>query len=208
MRFSSVSSILTTAAALFASTALATSPSSSSSTTDQRYEKYHAISPKSSIDLDSAIFNDVISAPRDYYVAALLTARDHRYGCTICRDVQPEFDLLAGSWNKGVEKHGDETPKVIWGTLDFMKGRPIFQQMMLQSAPVLLVYAPTTGPNAKPDKAPFKYDFNSQMTAEQLYNLISRLIPDGYKPPIHRPTNWARIITLTTALLGTFTLFT
>jgi len=32
-------------------------------------------------------------------------------------------------------------------------------QLMLQTAPVLLVFQPTVGPNAKPDGAPNRFDF-------------------------------------------------
>lgn len=36
---------------------------------------------------------------------------------------------------------------------------------MLQSAPNLLLYPPTIGPNAKPDGQPVQYDFSKGYTA-------------------------------------------
>ena len=41
--------------------------------------------------------------------------------------------------------------------------------------------------------------------AENIHDWVSRHLPDGPKPPIYRPLNWVRIITITTISLGTIT---
>ncbi|KAK2782151.1 oligosaccharyl transferase subunit ost3/OST6 [Emmonsiellopsis sp. PD_33] len=184
---------------------LLTSLSSAKSTVD-KYQTYQALSKSATpIALDDSIYNDLTSKPREYHAAILLTAGDVRFGCQLCREVHPEWDLLARSWNKGAQS---DTPKLLFGTLDFTQGKETFQKLMLQTAPVLLFFPPTTGPAAKADASPIRYDFNAPLSADQIYAWISRYLPDGHKPPIVRPINYGRIITVTTLVLGLVTLFT
>lgn len=81
-------------------------------------------------------------------------------------------------------------------------------KLMLQTAPVLLFFHPTTGPNAKIDTQPVRFDFTGgPQTAEQIHAWVSRHVPaDAPKPAISRPINWVKIITVTTAFLGFITL--
>jgi oligosaccharyltransferase complex subunit gamma len=79
--------------------------------------------------------------------------------------------------------------------------------MMLQTAPVLLYFHPTVGPNAKVDTQPVRYDFTSgPQSAEQIHAWVSRQAPaDVPKPGVSRPINWVKIITVTTTVLGAIT---
>lgn len=79
---------------------------------------------------------------------------------------------------------------------------------MLQTAPVLLYFHPTIGPNAKVDAQPIRFDFTAgPQSAEQIHAWVSRQIPnDIHKPSISRPINWVKIITVTVAVLGAVTL--
>lgn len=43
-------------------------------------------------------------------------------------------------------------------------------------------------------------------SAERMYDWVSRHLPEGPRPPIVRPINYIRIITLTTVVLGLVTL--
>ena len=61
-------------------------------------------------------------------VAIVLTATEARFGCLLCREVQPEWDLIAQSWNKGPKP--DEM-KLLFGTLDFFNGKGTFQKVCL-----------------------------------------------------------------------------
>jgi oligosaccharyltransferase complex subunit gamma len=78
---------------------------------------------------------------------------------------------------------------------------------MLQTAPVLLYFHPTIGPNAKVDAQPVRYDFTAgPPSAEQIHSWVSRQLPsDAPKPRISRPINWVKIISVTTAILGAIT---
>lgn len=90
------------------------------------FEKYQALSRLGPVDLNSAAFEELTSAPRDYYAAVILTARDARFGCIMCREFDPEWDLISRSWNKG-DKLDDL--KMVFGTVDFDQGKAVFQKV-------------------------------------------------------------------------------
>lgn len=48
---------------------------------------------------------------------------------------------------------------------------------------------------------------NRPQSAESIHAWISRHLPDGSKPPIQRPLNYVRMITVTTSILGVITFF-
>jgi oligosaccharyltransferase complex subunit gamma len=108
--------------------------------------------------LDDKSFSSLTTAPRDYGVAVLLTALDPKFGCVACQDFQPEWDILGRSWQKG-DRAG--ASRLLFGTLDFADGKGTFQSLGLQHAPVLLLFAPTSGLNAKADSSPSRYDFTA-----------------------------------------------
>jgi oligosaccharyltransferase complex subunit gamma len=78
------------------------------------------------VKLDDKLYGRLTNAKRDYSAAVLLTAMDSRYGCQLCREFQPEWDLLARSWMKG-DKKGES--RLIYGTLDFSDGRDTFMSV-------------------------------------------------------------------------------
>ncbi|EUC51238.1 hypothetical protein COCMIDRAFT_31383 [Bipolaris oryzae ATCC 44560] len=154
--------------------------------------------------LNDASYAQLTKSPRDYGVAVLLTALEPRFGCALCRSFQPEWDLLGNSWTKG-DKDGQS--RLVFGTLDFVDGKNVFQSMQLQTAPVLLYFHPTAGPHAKVDAQPARFDFTGgPQTAEQIHAWVARQVPDGLpKPSVSRPINWVRVITITTSVLGGIT---
>lgn len=126
--------------------------------------------------LDDGSFSHLTTAPRDYGIAVLLTALEPRFGCAVCQEFQPEWDVLARSWQKG-DKAG--ASRLLFGTLDFMDGKGTFQSLGLQHAPVLLLFSPTTGPNAKADSSPVRFDF----TAGYVY-------PHPTSTPVSQPASY------------------
>ena len=106
--------------------------------------------------LDDAKYPAITKGPRDYATVVLLTALDPKFGCSACHEFQPEWELLARSWQKG-DRKGDS--RTLFAELDFANGRNTFQSLSLQHAPVLFLFPPTTGINAKPDSQPIRYDF-------------------------------------------------
>ncbi len=93
----------------------------------ERFDAYHAKSLSSSpVKLVDQSYRELTGTPRDYTVAVLLTAMDPRFGCQLCREFQPEWDLLARSWTQG-DKKGES--RVVFGTLDFADGRDVFMSV-------------------------------------------------------------------------------
>jgi len=186
---------------LFSCTALAAKKSTAST-----FETYHARAASSTpIDIDDQGYDQLTSAPRDYSTVVLLTALDAKFGCQLCKNFHPEWDIIAKSWHKGDKKGKGRT---LFTTLDFSNGRATFMKHQLQTAPVLLLYLPTVGPNAKVDAAPLRYDFSGDVTAEQIYAWITRQLPSDVQPPLVRPVNYTRIVVAITSLLGIITFAT
>ncbi|GAB7352278.1 hypothetical protein MBLNU459_g2738t1 [Dothideomycetes sp. NU459] len=153
--------------------------------------------------LDDDSYNKLTAAPRDYAVVVLLTALEARFGCVLCHDFAPEWTLLAKSWTKG-DKQAES--RLVYGTLDFTNGQRTFQSLMLQTAPILLLFPPTTGPDAKPDGQPLRFEFTAGVAAaEPVHAWISRHLPSSPHPPFVRPINYVKIITTVTAVLGGLT---
>ncbi|KAF2477881.1 uncharacterized protein BDR25DRAFT_250224 [Lindgomyces ingoldianus] len=172
-----------------------------------RFNDYRAKSLSSGpLKLDDQAYAQLTKAPRDYSVAVLLTALETRFGCTLCREFQPEWELLGKSWLKG-DKNAES--RLLYGTLDFVDGKNTFQALMLQTAPILLFFHPTVGPNAKLDSQPAKFEFTGgPQSAEQIHKWVSRQLPaDVPKPVVQRPINYIKIVSVTTAILGVITLF-
>jgi oligosaccharyltransferase complex subunit gamma len=96
--------------------------------TSDFFQTYNAkqLSASSSFKLDDKTYAQLTKAPRDYSVAVLLTALEARFGCGLCNDFQPEYDLLARSWSKG-DKAGEG--RLLFGTLDFLDGKATFQSV-------------------------------------------------------------------------------
>ncbi|KAK2867863.1 hypothetical protein FQN49_003392 [Arthroderma sp. PD_2] len=176
-----------------------------SSKDGDKYLKFKAASRSSgAVTLDDASYIELTNLPRDYHTLVLLTAMDPRFGCDICKMFQPEWDLLSRTWNKA--NLGES--KLVLGTLDFIDGRSIFQQLQLQTAPILLLFPPTTGPGSQGKSKPIRYDFTNPVTAEQMHLWISRHLPDGPKPNLVRPVNYARIIGMLIGALAVISILT
>lgn len=92
----------------------------------EKFQKYQSLSRSGSVDLDNAAFEELTSTPRDYFTAVILTARDARYGCLMCREFDSEWDLISKSWNKGSKS---EDLKMVFGTVDFDRGKAVFQKV-------------------------------------------------------------------------------
>ncbi|KAK4140548.1 magnesium transporter protein 1 [Dichotomopilus funicola] len=173
-------------------------------TPEERFQLYHNKALSSSpVKLADASYRELTSTPRDYSVAVLLTAMDSRYGCQLCREFQPEWELLARSWTNG-DRKGES--RVVFGTLDFGDGRDVFMSLGLQTAPVLFFFPPSTGPHAAASSEPVRYDFSGgAQAADVVHNWLSKQLPDRPHPPIKRPINWMRWISTFVVLSGTLT---
>ena len=98
---------------------------SSPATFERFHEKFLTSAP---LKLDDQSYDILTTAPRDYGVAVLLTALEARFGCVLCRDFQPEWDILSKSWARGDKK---ANTRMLFGTLDFTDGKATFQRVRL-----------------------------------------------------------------------------
>ncbi|KAH7026223.1 OST3/OST6 family protein [Microdochium trichocladiopsis] len=159
--------------------------------------KQHSSVP---VKITDSSYKKLTAAPRDYAAAILLTALDPRFACQLCHDFQPEWDILSSSWVKGDKKAESRT---VFGTLDFTDGRETFMSLGLQTAPVLLLFQPTTGPHAVASAEPLRYDFASgNQKAEAVHAWIARQLEGRPHPPIRRPVNYVKIIVTIVSALG------
>ncbi|KAI0206718.1 OST3/OST6 family protein [Astrocystis sublimbata] len=173
----------------------------SSSSSADRFEKFHTQAVASSpLKLADASYKKLTVAPRDYSVAVLLTALDAKYGCQLCTLFQPEWDVLGKSYIRG-DKAG--VSRLLLTTLDFTDGRETFMSLGLQTAPVLLLFQPTTGPHAVANPDPIRFDFgNGVPNAEGVRDWLARQLPDRPHPAVYRPVDYLRWVVSIVSFLG------
>ena len=96
--------------------------------TEGAFRTFHeqALSSAAPIQLDDASFGAFTALPRNHSSAVLLTALAPQFGCQLCRDFQPEWELLTRSWLRGDPKG---RAGLLFGTLDFLDGRQTFQSV-------------------------------------------------------------------------------
>ncbi|KAM0668444.1 hypothetical protein ACQRIU_002006 [Beauveria bassiana] len=168
---------------------------------EQRFNEFHQLSKSSpSLHLKETAYKSFTSYPRNYSAAVLLTALDARFGCQLCREFQPEWDLLAKSWHKG-DKTGES--RLLFGSLDFENGKDVFASLGLQTAPVVMLFPPTEGPYAASSPEPIRYDFTTGAAgAENIHAWLSRHMTGRPTPAVKRPINYMRWATGITIFLG------
>lgn len=91
------------------------------------FDKYLAKSISSApLKLNDASYEELTAVPRNHTTIVLLTALGAQFGCQLCRDFQPEWEVVGKSWVKG-DRAGDT--RVLFGTLDFSNGKETFQKV-------------------------------------------------------------------------------
>ncbi|KAM0252958.1 hypothetical protein ACHAP5_000821 [Fusarium lateritium] len=179
---------------------LATGVVAAKKSSEERFNQFHAKQTSAPVKLKDSTYRTLTSTPRDYSVAVVLTAIDARFNCQLCREFQPEWNLLAKSWVKG-DKAAES--RLIFGTLDFLDGKEIFSSLGLTTAPVLLMFPPTTGPHASQSADHLRYDFSTGgATAEVVHSWIARHMPDRPHPKVKRPVNYVKWVSVVTTIVG------
>lgn len=125
---------LTALALSTAVTAAKKGASASSSKFDTCLGKQASSAP---FELDEKAYNDLTVAPRDYSLAVLLTARDAKYACKICRDFDLEWKIIGNSWQKA-DRKGQH--RVLLSTIDFDHGRNVFMKVCQVDTKIGLLY--------------------------------------------------------------------
>ena len=106
-----------------------------------RFEEYHARSQSSApLRLDDASYEELTAPPRNHSTIVLLTALEARFGCQLCREFQPEWDMLCKSWARG-DRNGES--RTLLGTLDFAEGKGTFQKVQYMFTFTETVFIPS-----------------------------------------------------------------
>ncbi|CAG8458285.1 11219_t:CDS:2 [Ambispora gerdemannii] len=148
------------------------------------------------VELDSDLFDEFLAKPRNYSFVVLLTALDSSINCHPCKEFDPEFRLVARSW----EKIGTPS-RLFFGILDYQNGREIFNKLKQNTAPSLWYYPAIEGPFAKDVSEPDKYDFSNRgFGAEEFASYLTNHL--GVQVPLKRPPNYFLIVLSVFFLIG------
>ncbi|XP_073252496.1 dolichyl-diphosphooligosaccharide--protein glycosyltransferase subunit TUSC3-like isoform X2 [Porites lutea] len=105
------------------------------------------------------------ASPRNYSVILMLTALAPHRQCTICREANNEYTILANSWRYSQQYSN----KVFFAVVDFDEGPDVFNALRLNSAPMFMHFPP----KGKPKKAD-TYDIQRMgFSAEQLAKWVA-----------------------------------
>ena len=115
------------------------------------------------VKLNDRSYDELIQSPeRDFGVAVVLTAMDERMKCLPCHKFAPEFTSLATQ-----AKRSKNRDSIVFASLDFMDGQPIFNRMGLNTAPSLYYHPPYSSKGQL-------YDFNRNgFIAERIVDFVN-----------------------------------
>ncbi|KAE9556253.1 hypothetical protein FO519_000592 [Halicephalobus sp. NKZ332] len=128
--------------------------------------------------------NYVRSAPRNYSMIVMFTALSTGVNCPICKPAYDEFYILANSY-----RYGHMNDKALYfGVVEFEENQQIFQQMNLNTAPVIFHF-PAKGREKRHDQMEFQRfgidaDAMAKFVAERTGIHIHVLRPPNYAAPV------------------------
>uniref|UniRef100_A0A7S2UY50 Magnesium transporter protein 1 n=1 Tax=Fibrocapsa japonica TaxID=94617 RepID=A0A7S2UY50_9STRA len=122
------------------------------------------------VSLDDTSFDFyVANKPRPYGTIVFFTARATKYKCSVCREMEAEYSVLASSYRAHVANAGARNPPTFFTVVDVDGARATFQNYAFQQVPQLLYIPPYSGQESKyvVDKKR-AFGFTSKPTAEDL----------------------------------------
>lgn len=138
--------------------------------------------------------NLVRGVPRNYSVVAMLTALAPERSCQICSAAYEEYQILAASYRYS----NQETNGLFFTLIDFDDAQEVFQQLKLNTAPVIMHF-PARGLPKKQDTMDIAhYGFSAEVLAKWVAERSDVQIR------IFRPPNYSGILLL--CVLGSFVL--
>ncbi|SCU86562.1 LAME_0D06700g1_1 [Lachancea meyersii CBS 8951] len=101
---------------------------------------------KGVIKLTNANFEKVLGGQKDAYLVVLLTSTNPAIGCTLCAELEPEFDLLTESWlhdhPAGLSADGERALFFAKADFDAKKNSKVFVHFNANNVPRLLFISP------------------------------------------------------------------
>ncbi|BFZ14865.1 hypothetical protein BsWGS_17904 [Bradybaena similaris] len=142
---------------------------------------------KSVIRLSGDKFNQYVkTAPKNYSVVVMLTALQAQRGCSVCKQANDEFQIVANSWRYSQQYSN----RLFFALVDYDEGADVFQSMKINTAP-LFMHFPAKGKQKKGDTL----DINRVgFAAEQLAKWIAERTDIQIR--IFRPPNYSGTVAL------------
>ncbi|KAL7424300.1 oligosaccharyl transferase subunit ost3/OST6 [Cryptotrichosporon argae] len=150
--------------------------------------KWSALAAKSKggvLKLDSASYDELLAADREYSVAIVLTALPAQFKCQPCQEFDPLWHQIADSWKR---QPRDVRDQHFFAQLDFPDGQPIYQRLGLTTAPTVMFHPAQIGPNKGNKLDVVTYDLNrAGLNIAPLHGFLSNLTPAPFA--LHKPFN-------------------
>ncbi|GMT21043.1 hypothetical protein PFISCL1PPCAC_12340, partial [Pristionchus fissidentatus] len=129
--------------------------------------------------------NLVRSQPRNYSMMVMFTALSTSVNCPICKPAYDEFFILANSYRYA---HADSR-SLYFAIVDYEEAPNVFQQMNLNTAPILYHFGPKLTGKKKPEQMDFqRHGFDADAMArfvhDQTEHSIRVLRPPNYAAPV------------------------
>ncbi|EIE79001.1 hypothetical protein RO3G_03706 [Rhizopus delemar RA 99-880] len=135
------------------------------------------------VKLNSNSFDRFAEGKRNYGLVVLLTALGPQFNCHPCRELDPEFTLIAKSFQRN-----KDNKNLFFGHLDFNDGQIIFQKLQLVSAPNVLYFPPQ---KVGESKEFIRYDVTKNgLDAESIAEFLTK--QTGYAVKVKRPFNYVK----------------
>ncbi|CAL1543306.1 unnamed protein product [Lymnaea stagnalis] len=142
---------------------------------------------KSIIRMNGEKFKQYVkAAPKNYSVVVMLTALQPQRGCSVCKQANDEFQILANSWRYSQQYSN----RLFFALVDYDEGSDIFQSMKLNTAPVFMHFPP----KGKPKKGDTLDIHRIGFAAEQLAKWVGERTDIQIR--IFRPPNYSGTVAL------------
>ena len=128
----------------------------------------------------------LLQPPRNYSTIVMLTALQQQRQCTVCKQANEEFQIVANSWRYS----GQFSNKLFFAMVDFDDCSECFNQLKLNSAPVFMHF-PEKG---KPKKADTMDIHRIGFQAEQIVRWIGERTDVNIR--VFRPPNYSGTLAL------------
>ncbi|EJS41697.1 ost3p [Saccharomyces arboricola H-6] len=169
-------------------------------------------SPKHIIPLKDASFENVLAPPHEnVYIVALFTATAPEIGCSLCLELESEYDTIVGSW---FDEHPDAKSANSDTSIFFAKVNledpsktipKAFQFFQLNNVPRLFIFQPNS-----PSTLDYKIiNISTDAGAERMKQIIQAIkqLSQVNDFSLQLPTDWTPIITSTVITFITVLLF-
>ncbi|XP_048775354.2 tumor suppressor candidate 3-like isoform X2 [Ostrea edulis] len=136
----------------------------------------------------------VKTAPRNYSVVVMLTALQPQRQCSVCRQANDEYTILANSWRY----YQQYSNKLFFAMVDYDEGSDVFSAMKLNTAPVFMHFPAKN----KPKKGDTMDIHRVGFSAEQIAKWVAERTDINIR--VFRPPNYSGTMALALlfALIG------